>query len=926
MNTMSTIRWTAVVIIILASGALSRDITPSFTGELDDALRAISLRRSDLRFRTDHTDSMAFPLRLMNRAFADPVPFIDTVHTMCTRLSNTAMPSSMIAVTSRWLDLTLPSRGAAPRVSVIPDTSEVNRAINNLAAAIVYASHEHERAFAGLTLSERDSLRTWIDGFFGEDNGDDRSVDIFTMRANEHAERERSRRRLALAARVDRARIIAAGYAVTSATEVLTRAILADTPGTWHHLAGARWHTSAGDIVIGSSGDDRHASDAAVSIDPAGNDTWIAPAKPSPGIRVIIDVRGNDRYEGSVAAGYMGCGVVMDLAGNDHYQGATYAQGTGIFGTGILFDRSGNDLYRADRSAQGCGLFGVGLLVDQSGNDTYQVGNYAQGIGGTAGVGVIIDRSGHDTYLSGGNSVDVLRGADHSVTMTQGVGLGVRPVGSGGIGLLIDSRGNDTYVADVFGQGVAYWFGIGALVDDGGHDRYLAHMYAQGSGVHLAMGLLIDSNGNDLYNASGVSQGCGHDISFGTLIDLAGDDTYTAEGLSQGAGNANGISLLVDMSGRDIYAARRPDVLGYSDRRREYGMAGIVLDLDGTDRYAAPWGADGTWWTHSTYGVGVDLSARARPTTTTTRAKAKKRDVESELCTDPESLYVQASNPVARYRYLIEPAEAKLVARNRELVTFWEGKLGSESARERHALIRIQQKAFAKGDTASVPLLIDSLDARVGRSRRMAAYLLGFSRAKNPVMPLADLLSHTDWKTRRTAALSLWRLKDPRAQHSLITAISDSVPLVRQGAAYALGTTGDPTGVPHLIRALADTSHMVRYAAQQSLVKLRPDPRLLVPAVRSGEPAAVHALAVIEADTIRGVSVLPAVIKALGPTYPWPVRARAAKVLSRWGTVTAVKSLRRSLETATNPYLIQCLNEAIKHIEVIDQTPRKAAR
>ena len=42
---------------------------------------------------------------------------------------------------------------------------------------------------------------------------------------------------------------------------------------------------------------------------------------------------------------------------------------------------------------------------------------------------------------------------------------------SGGFGFLLDDAGTDAYVADIFAQGVGYWFGTGVLRDRAGAER-----------------------------------------------------------------------------------------------------------------------------------------------------------------------------------------------------------------------------------------------------------------------------------------------------------------------------------------------------------------------------------------------------------------------------------------------------------------------
>ena len=361
-----------------------------------------------------------------------------------------------------------------------------------------------------------------------------------------------------------------------------------------------------GALVIGDSGDNAYTGEFAVIIDLGGDDTYYATDNKH--LHVIIDKAGDDEYTGedySVACGDFGVSILIDDSGDDIYEAGSFSLGSGVFGVGILIDRDGDDRYYGDTFTQGAGGFGIGILLDDAGNDTYSGALYAQGFATTYGIGVLGDGQGNDQYLVRQKYLDEIRYLDHYLAMSQGFSIGFRPDLSAGIGLLFDRAGNDQYVADIFGQGSAYWYGIGALVDESGNDNYVAYQYAQGSGTHVALGLLIDEEGDDNYVAKGVSQGCGHDLSLGLLYDKRGSDTYAAFDLSQGAGNANGIGLLVDALGDDAYVVKKQNnTQGYGDFRREYGSIGVLLDLAGIDSYTS--GGNSQFWEKGRYGIGVD--------------------------------------------------------------------------------------------------------------------------------------------------------------------------------------------------------------------------------------------------------------------------------------------------------------------------------
>ena len=350
--------------------------------------------------------------------------------------------------------------------------------------------------------------------------------------------------------------------------------------------------TNVGKIVVGGTGTSYYYADAAVIIDLGGDDYYFnnsgASSKDTP-VSLCIDFSGNDVYNAANAftqgTGRFGIGVLMDFEGNDKYLGQSFAQGAGLFGVGLLVDNDGDDFYSGHVLNQGVGFFGAGLLLDAAGNDVYFSGQLAQGVGLTKGLGALIDSRGNDYYYAGGKYPD-FRDPDKSFqSMSQGMGMGIRPeesiVGaSGGVGVLIDEKGNDHYQGDYFSQGSGYYFSLGFLYDKDGADRYFAGRYAQGAGIHSAIGLLEDESGDDRYECSlGVSQGCGHDTGIGFLADYSGNDTYHSETSSQGIGLEKGLGVLADFSGNDRYRAN-DNSQGFSSPSKTEDVIGMGMLLD----------------------------------------------------------------------------------------------------------------------------------------------------------------------------------------------------------------------------------------------------------------------------------------------------------------------------------------------------------
>ena len=367
--------------------------------------------------------------------------------------------------------------------------------------------------------------------------------------------------------------------------------------------------TPYGRITIGTDGDDVYEGSYFLIIDQGGNDTYRINNKDQR-FSYIIDLEGNDRYisdEFGPASAFNGISFLYDGRGDDIYDCIDFSLASALFGFTVLLDEAGNDRYLSLKHSQAAATFGYSCLWDKSGNDVYIGEMKAQAYAGVYGYSVLNDESGNDNYTLSGNQVDVLRYADHFMSMGQGYSFGDRDHSAGGIALLFDRQGNDNYISDIFGQGGGYWLAFGALYDLAGNDNYISYQYSMGSGVHLAFGTLIDIAGDDSYKSKGVSIGCGHDYAGGMFFDLKGNDSYQAESLSIGAGNADAISVFFDGEGNDLYSAHLPSTMGWSDWRRDAGYISIFLDMSGDDKYGTHFGTNKKKWYQGTWGIGLDF-------------------------------------------------------------------------------------------------------------------------------------------------------------------------------------------------------------------------------------------------------------------------------------------------------------------------------
>lgn len=408
--------------------------------------------------------------------------------------------------------------------------------------------------------------------------------------------------------KVDLTKILGAGVMVLKAVEE-AKEILAE-PGEWKKtFRTSSFQTGLGRVVIGGAGPDVHQGPAALIIDIGGNDIYqgeVASGKDGK-TAIVLDLEGNDVYIGgdfTQGAGFWGIGLLVDCAGDDLYQAKEMSQGAGFFGTGLLIDLKGSDTYLGGAYTQAASSFGWGGLIDLEGDDTYQCRQFGQAFAGVRGGSSLCDVRGNDRYLSGIASPDP-REPDMDQSFSQGFASGMRNVAAGGFALLADSEGNDLYQCQYFGQGAAYWMGVGILYDRAGKDVYSARRYAQGAGIHYAFGMLVDAAGDDHTASWGVSQGCGHDYGTGVLVNGSGNDTYASSWLSMGASKTNGIGVFVDNLGDDGYETLSGMAVADFEKDRRAGGIGLFIDAGGKDRYGSR-GANNKIWVQGRWGIGAD--------------------------------------------------------------------------------------------------------------------------------------------------------------------------------------------------------------------------------------------------------------------------------------------------------------------------------
>lgn len=578
--------------------------------------------------------------------------------------------------------------------------------------------------------------------------------------------------------------------------------------------------------VIGGRGNNIYTEDCPFEliIDIGGNDFYgdgLGGAAGPAGkrIAVVIDLYGDDTYSSaspvSQGCGLMGLGGVIDLEGNDSYRAEDFSQGAGLMGLGFLIDLQGEDYFRSGTFSQGAGCLGMGILFDGSGDDFRQVDMFGQGFGGPSGMGILVDMDGSDCSLAGFRYSHEPLLPDDNQAMSQGFGMGLRPLIAGGIGLLADfGEGNDTYRAEVFGQGCSYFYSLGMLYDQGGQDTYQAAQYSQGSGIHLASGCLWDGDGDDSYfSRNGPAQGSAHDLSTGFLLDGGGNDWYCAGG-GQSLSLTNSASIFIDIEGDDTYCARGG---GQGEARWARGSsgAGVFIDLADHDIYLGS-GSDSTRWLNREYGVGVDLP----------KLTPGGLDPQDPIG-DPESLELDSLFSIAS-EWAVGPNNEKVNAHREELASrgeeavryLMEDHMGTLSGLSSRAM----EKVFSENIDISMELMlnmlnrIDSIPVRNGGN---LIYFLGKLEDDRARIPLERMLAcpGDSISTGLTTGIvkALGKIGNPESLTVILPLVGDAADRVRREVAVSIGEICDAGAIETLEELVQDHTLDVRSAAERAL-------------------------------------------------------------------------------------------------------------
>ena len=901
---------------------------------LDVALRANMMGRADLSFRKDNAET-EFRLEKVRRFLHEPLALPAHADEVARELRGVDSLEKLANFLAREREINVgrvPSRGASaspgegtgpatplripsdPIAHILAACDRANVLITKAFAAVT--AEERQRATALYAVEELHQSPELLKQV-GADNLDYEAAHLAMLVPH---------RKIDYAALAEAYQILCA--AIDEALPVLKA----------HPPAPMTRDTPMGKVIVGTTGNDVYRDDALLIIDPGGDDVYLNSAGGADGlagrpISIVIDLGGNDRYEGrrsfSQGCGFWGIGILVDCGGDDTYVAQNCSQGAALFGCGLLADFGGHDRYEADTMAQGAATFGLAALWDRAGDDDYHASQSAQAFAGVGGCGVLLEGEGNDTYYVGGKYGDNERYSAHFVSCGQGFAIGDRPFAAGGVAILCDLAGNDSYYADIFGQGVSYWYSLGMLLDLGGNDTYRVYHYGQGAGIHLSPAILADWSGDDSYTAHGLGQGSGHDYGVGILIDKAGNDHYTADEIAQGSAVYNGTGILVDSAGDDLYAgwdAKQCQAAGQDGVRREYGAVGLFCDLGGRDAYVGG-GRDNFVWLKPLYGAGVDTEiTNAVWSTFSLRVPPSTLHIPF-----PEAL--EPSYGPTPWRAPRDDAERELAALYEKTVSY--GDSGEKLAQKQKAVEEIRKRGIA-----ALPYLIRQLDRREPMARqRIEDWVEQWGAASLPAVREGLATDCLDIRRNCLFFLRLW--PDPRVPSAVMrflgterlqatclhtlgkqkatAALGDALrlldspkELVRMRAAQALGRIGSADAVPKLIGALDDPLWTVRRQAEDALVAIgqpsvRPLTDFVSAAIRNPH-SAIPNLSLLHA--IEALGKLHASLpEGLMASDDWAVRGFAA------ATLTDAGRLRAMQQTEKNPFVLSRIDEMLKSTE-----------
>lgn len=376
--------------------------------------------------------------------------------------------------------------------------------LEKLVAALALAKADVTRSIAGLDNLQRERLDAVFGGVLINDPFQRVDASLFDD-----------------AAKFDRASALQAAQEAAAGVEEALPELRANASAA--PKAKLRCTSSAGDVLLGTTGDDSYApeelSSSLLVVDFGGSNHYLGGAAVAGAgdVRVVIDLGSGAsvQSEGATAgSGRFGLGLFYSMgAGTTTIKGGDFSAGAGLFGVGGAFI-AGPSVVDTLSYGQGAGAFGAGLL-ELRGPATATARYGAEGFGFTRGEGIFLARQAVDARC--GLYFPDPREDLAWESLCQGVGFGPRAFAGGGWGVARLDGDGSRLEASYFAQGAGYWHGLGALLVHGNRTFLKARRYSQGTGVHTAVGALeLYGDGIETVNW-GVGPGFGWDYGIGWL-------------------------------------------------------------------------------------------------------------------------------------------------------------------------------------------------------------------------------------------------------------------------------------------------------------------------------------------------------------------------------------------------------------------------
>ncbi len=822
---------TTLVFFALVTAVVSVTAQADFpTAEIDSALSFIGMREADFVSDRIWAEDDTFLLPKIRESLRSPLAAYRVTREFSLSVPSTVAEAARVNDMAAFLAARCPDsvcRGIDSTLASAPAADPFEPLLSAFALTEKYRA----RAFARLSSAQQQALLLALPLWFqnkeipAQDSLKGALHRAFGV-AVDTAQKVDADSVLTLLALVDRQALSTATYAFARGVSLTVQNRRTVTPpnkpitipGVDGSVLAVR-QTPFGVFVIGGDGPNTYSGDFAVIIDVGGDDRYLSRVGSAVGVlghaeSAVIDFSGNDLYLSDKscdqACGILGFGALVDLAGDDIYRAASFSQGAAFCGAALFFDGSGDDWYHSQLFGQSAAVCGVAVLADGGGRNIFDLGEYGQGFASTFGAAALVGGTGNDVYRAGGLENDLpLRPEDYN-SYAQGFATGSRPRGGGGIALLHDRGGNDSYNAEIYGQGVGYWYSLGALIDDSGNDSYSTTQYCQGAGIHLAVGVLEDCAGDDHYiSRYGPGQGAAHDLAVGFFYDHSGDDQYLLSG-GHGMAINNSAALFLDGNGNDDYHVTVPELgEGGTADARGFGSLGVFVDAMGRDRYSDATKSDSTVWFQGLYGVGYDVPRDSiRPREAPLNVKLVPADTQRTI----EQMFHDAALwEVSDYRERVRRGRLSLEAKWQQAIPWVaEHKLNTMDGLERRAIVEL----YKPHPDSAAPYLIRALDSKDRGTRRTVITTLGEMKYRGAVKALISKLSDSSFAfLRPTILFALGDIRDASATETELRYSKSDIERERIAATVSLGKLSDPRGFAAIFARLTDSLYTVSSAA-----------------------------------------------------------------------------------------------------------------